>query len=502
MELKDYLRIFRAHWLGMVLIVVCTVVLAFGWTLVQPKVYTADATAIVRAGDTSELGMISLGNNIASQRVKTYAEIGQGRSVATRVIDELKLETTPEALASQVSVTNPIDTFSLRVTANASSPEAARDVAETWVRAMASEVNLLETDDAAVPGAVFLSPLDSARLPSSPSSPNTRLALAIGALVGLALAIGYGLLRYTLDRRIRSVDAVERETGVAVVGTVPEEKSFTAEDRLIPFDGGNSAGSSKAHLFAIAEAMRELRTNIQFMDVDNPPRVLVVTSPLPGDGKSTTASNLAITLASSGQRVVLIDGDLRRPMIDTVFGLPKGAGLSDVLAGRAELTDVAHRVGGNGRLLVIGAGKVPPNPSEVLGSARMKELLAAISAEAIVVIDAPPLIPVTDAAVLAHSADGAIVVATVGKTTFEVLAKALGNLERAGARALGIVLNRVPRRGSGAAYYGYQYHGEYYRSGSQDETAEQLSTVTWDSDAVPESSEVGGPRRRSTHHAS
>lgn len=503
MELRDYLRIFRAHWLGMVLIVVGAVVAAFGWVLVQPKVYTADASAIVRAGEATDLGMISLGNNIANQRVKTYVVLGGSRSVATRVAEELGLDQSPQELAGQVSVTNPIDTYSLRVTADASSPEQARDIAEAWVRAMSAEVNVIETGEAGTPGAVYLSPLDSARLPTSPSSPNTRLALAIGALAGLAIAVGYGLLRYTLDRRIRSVEAVERETGVAVVGTVPEEKTFTDEDRLIPFDGGNSAGSSKAHLFAIAEAMRELRTNIQFMDVDNPPRVMVVTSPLPGDGKSTTASNLAITLASGGQKVVLIDGDLRRPMVDTIFGLPRGAGLSDVLAGRAELADVAHRVGGNGRLLVIGAGKIPPNPSEVLGSERMKELLEAIAREAIVIVDAPPLVPVTDAAVLAHRTDGAIVVATVGKTTFEVLGKALGNLERAGARSLGIVLNRVPRRGSGAAYYGYQYHGDYYR---RDEAGDGAAEFHVESDplaaAFGDDDASAPPRRRATHRAS
>ncbi|MGN7977312.1 polysaccharide biosynthesis tyrosine autokinase [Microbacterium sp. 22195] len=506
MELRDYLRIFRAHWLGMLAVIVGAVVLAFGWTLTQPKVYTADATALVRTTGGDELGTVSLGNSIASQRVKTYVEIGQSRSVADRVITELDLAKSPDSLINQVSITNPIDTTSLKVTANGSSPEQSRDLAEAWVRAMIAEVNKIESGEPDKTGSVFLSAVDSARLPSSPSSPNTKLALAIGALVGLALAIGYGLLRYTLDRRIRSVEAVERETGVAVVGTVPEEKTFTADDRLIPFDGGNSANSSKAHLFAIAEAMRELRTNIQFMDVDNPPRVMVITSPLPGDGKSTTASNLAITLASSGQKVVLIDGDLRRPMIDTVFGLPKGAGLSDVLAGRAELADVAHRVGGNGRLLVIGAGKIPPNPSEVLGSARMKELLEAISREAIVIIDAPPLIPVTDAAVLAHSTDGAIVVATVGKTTFEVLGKALSNLERAGARALGIVLNRVPRRGSGAAYYGYQYHGDYYRVEKPEEETAQLLAGTPSSEPVrsePAAREDdGAPLRRSTHRAS
>ncbi|MGB4137830.1 MAG: polysaccharide biosynthesis tyrosine autokinase [Microbacterium sp.] len=476
MDLREYLRVFRAHWLGMVAITLAGIVLAFGWTLLQPKVYTADSSAIVQAsssGPGDGLTSAMIGNQVASSKVKTYVDLGTSRAVAQRVIDELKLKTSPESLVTKVSVTNPIDTVSLRVSAKASTPTGARDIAEAWVRAMGAEVNDQETGDPTKTGAAFLRPVDSARLPSSPSSPNTKLALALGGLLGLAGAVGYGLLRYTLDRRIRSVEGVEKETGVAVVGTIPEEKSFTTEDRLVPFDGGNSSGSSSAHLFGIAEAVRELRTNIQYMDVDNPPRVIVVTSPLPGDGKSTIAANLAITLASGGQPVVLIDGDLRRPMVETIFSLPQGAGVSDVLAGRASLGDVVQRFG-NGHLHVIGAGKVPPNPSEVLGSARMRELLSALSREAIVIVDAPPLIPVTDAAVLAHSADGAIIVGTVGKTTFEVLGKALGNLERAGARALGIVLNRVPKRGSGAAYYGYQYHGEYYRS-ENDQSLEKPS---------------------------
>ncbi|UXW85201.1 polysaccharide biosynthesis tyrosine autokinase [Microbacterium azadirachtae] len=491
MDLREYLRVFRAHWLGMVLITLLGVAVAFGWTLLQPKVYTADASAIVQAntsGDTgdSSLSSAMLGNSLTSGRVKTYVALGQSRAVAEGVITELNLDVSADQLVKQVSVANTVDTTTLKVTADASSPEKARDIAEAWVRSMGAEVNRLETTDPAKKGAVFLSPIDSARLPDAPSSPNTRLALALGALVGLAVAVGYGLLRYTLDRRIRSVEQVERETGKPVVGTIPEEKSFTADNRLLPFDGGTSRGSEGAHLFGIGEAMRELRTNLQYMDVDNPPRIIVVTSPLPGDGKSTISSNLAVTLASSGQPVVLIDGDLRRPMVDTVFGLPKGAGISDVLAGRATIAEVAQRFG-NGQLLVVTAGKVPPNPSEVLGSARMRELLKSIAREAIVIIDAPPLIPVTDAAVLAHSADGAIIVGTVGKTTFEVLGKAIGNLERAGARALGLVLNKVPRRGSGAAYYGYQYHGDYYRSDEQ-----ELPSGTVHGD---------GPRRRGESEA-
>jgi len=463
MELRDYLRLFRAHWVGMLVIVLVGVIVSFGWTLFQPKVYSADASAVVQSKPTTDVGTAVAATTLATSRVKTYVDLGSSRAVAERVIAELKLDASPDTLVNTITVTNPLNTLSISVTADAGSPIQARDIAEAWVRGMALEVNKLESGNPDKQGAAYLQPIDSARLPTAPSSPNVKLALGLGVLMGLAIAFVYALLRHRLDRRIRSVERVERETGVAVVGTIPMEKTFTAETRLIPFDGGNSVGSRNAHLFSVAEALRELRTNIQFLDVDNPPRVLVVSSPLPGDGKSTVASNLAVVLASNGEHVVLIDGDLRRPMVGSIFGLAGGAGLTDVLAGRAEVTDVVQRVRGSSNLLVIGAGKIPPNPSEVLGSERMRELVHSIAREAIVIIDAPPLIPVTDAAVLGHSADGVIVVASAGKTTHEMLEKALSNVQRAGARTLGIVLNRVPRRGAGAAYYGYQYHGDYFR---------------------------------------
>lgn len=439
---------------------------AAGWTLLQPKVYTADASGYVSSASNGDTSSALIGDNLARAKVTSYLDIGSWRSVAEHAIDELGLRTTPEALVQRVEVSNPLDTVVIKVVASASSPEDARDLAEAWIRGMVVEINTLEgSSDGS--GVVTLSVGDSARLPSSPSSPNTRLALALGGLIGLVIGVGYALLRHTLDRRIRSAEGVEKETGVPVVGTIPLERSFTDESRLIPFDDGNAqAGGRAPDVFAIAEAMRELRTNLQFMDVDNPPRVIVVTSPLPGDGKSTTSANLAITLAANDQRVVLIDGDLRRPTIASIFHLVTGAGLTDVLAGRAELAEVLQPAGPSGNLLVLEAGQVPPNPSEVLGSERMRVLLETLSEQAIVIIDAPPLIPVTDATVLATRADGAFVVASAGKTTYEVLDKALQNLRRANARTLGVVLNRVPRSGSAAASYGYQYRGDYYRSAS------------------------------------
>ena len=248
---------------------------------------------------------------------------------------------------------------------------------------MILQIDELEGDGTSGSSAVTVVAGDSARLPTAPSSPNTRLNVALGALIGLALGIGYAVIRHVLDRRLRDPRDIERETGVAVVGTIPLDKDLAASRRVLVFD--EVLGDSGSVI--VAEALRELRTNLQFMSVDNPPRSIVVTSPVPGDGKSTTAANLAVSLAAAGEPVILIDADLRRPVISSLFGLPDGAGLTDVIAGRATVDDVSHRI--DDTLMVIGAGRIPPNPSELLGSQRMRDLVKQLSASALVIIDTP-----------------------------------------------------------------------------------------------------------------
>jgi len=197
------------------------------------------------------------------------------------------------------------------------------------------------------------------------------------------------------------------------------------------------------------------------MDVDNPPRAIVVTSPVPSDGKSTIACNLATTLAAGGKPVVLIDGDLRRSTVAKTMGLPGGAGLSDVLSGRAEIADVLQRTPRHDNLFVLTAGSTPPNPSEVLGSERMRRLIDDLADHATVIIDAPPLLPVTDGAVLTHQADGALVVVSLGKTTYDLLEKSLDTISKAGGRALGVVLNKAPIKGVDSSAYSYEYRRDY-----------------------------------------
>jgi capsular exopolysaccharide synthesis family protein len=468
-ELTDYWKIVRAHWLAMVAITCAGAVLGLGWALIQPKEYTADASGIVSAGVSSDLGTAMAGENYAKSRVVSYLDLAESRAVAESVVQELGLTESPESLIGQVTVTNPADTATIRVSARADTPENARDLAEAWVGAIGSQVTEVENANATdgQQSIVTFQSLDSAKLPASPSSPNTKLAVGIGGIAGIATAIAYALLRNIFDRRVRSTAEVESETGQAVIGTIPAYTGFTADKRMISSAGGNDRNQRNSNEHPVAEALRELRTNLQFMNIDNPPRSIVVTSALPGEGKSTVTANLAATIAASGRRVVVIDGDLRRPMVAQTFGLLPGVGLTDVLIGEAQLGDVMQPWGDTGNLFVLGAGKVPPNPSELLGSNALHELINELAAHAVVLIDAPPLLPVTDAAILTARTDGALVVTRAKKTTYDALNAALNNLERVKGHPLGIIINGVPSKGSAADGYGYQYRAYYGKQQTQ-----------------------------------
>lgn len=463
MELRDYLRGLRRHWIAILLMTIVGTAAGYGWTLLQTPVYVASASGLVQSTGQNDAGTASLGDNVARSRVDSYLVIAGWTDVAQGVIDELGLDTTPERLIERVEVTSPTGTVILSVSAEASTAMDAKNIAEAWLESMRVVIDDLEAESSATGVApVTIIARESASVPSRPAFPDVQTAVIVGAVLGFGFGVAFAMIRTAADRRIRSADDVEQKTGVAVVGTIPWVASFDDENRLVDASASNSTGRNGT--FAVSEALRTLRTNLQFMDVDHPPKTIVVTSPLPGDGKSTVACNLALTLAAAGTMVVLVDGDLRRSMVAKTMGLPGGAGLSDVLAGRAGLSEVLQRTPRSNNLLVLAAGSVPPNPSEVLGSERMHTLIADLTKHATVIIDAPPLLPVTDGAVLAHQADGALVVVTLRKTTFDLLDKALDTLSKARGRALGVVLNKAPLRGADSMTYSYEYRRDYTAS--------------------------------------
>lgn len=464
MELTDYLRVVRAYWRGVSALVLLGVALAALVSLAQPKVYQADASGFVTAGASSNPGEASVGDSLAKSRATSYVDLAKSRATAQDVISALGLRADPARLIGRISVTQPLDTVLIKVSARASSPRDAQQLADAWVNALKGQVAAIE-DPRHTGGSLRIVPIESAELPRAPVSPNTPRNVALGLVAGLLLGLGYAVLRSQLDRRLRSADGVQREFGVTVAGTIPASPAMVRKrGALVPLVvTGASKETDPVHT---AEAFFKLRTNLQFMDIDRPPRVIVVTSPLPGDGKSTIAANLAAALSMADRRVVLIDGDLRRPVVAESFGLIEGPGLTELLIGRVEFADVAQEVGAFPNLQVLAAGRVPPNPSELLGSQAMRRLLERLGGEYTVIVDAPPLLPVTDAALLTASADGALVVVTAGQTLDSHLRDALGNLARVQGHTLGVVLNRVPPRSSGSGYYG-GYYGETVAAGER-----------------------------------
>ncbi|MEV7826512.1 polysaccharide biosynthesis tyrosine autokinase [Microbacterium enclense] len=455
--MQRVVRILRAYWKAIVALIAMGALAGLGWSSLQPRVYTADASGYVAAvASDGSTGAALAGDQLALSKVKSFIDMGYWRSVAETARQDLGLSDSPESLVQRIRVSNPVDTVNVRVDATGPTPESARDLAEAWIRGMTAEVDQLETGGSGQ-SAVRLVAGDSARLPTAPSSPNVRLDVTLGALAGGVAGIIFALVRRTFDRRVRSVRDITDAVDASVVGVLPVDKELASGRAVFSFDDIKDGRGSFAH----KEAMRELRTNLQYVDVDRPARVMVVTSPLPGDGKSTTAANLAVSIAATGQSVVLIDADLRRPVLGGMFGFSDDVGLSDVLAGRAQIEQVAHQVDQNGRLFVVAAGRTPPNPSEMVGSQRMQSLARKLADDMVVIIDSPPTLAVADAAVIASWADGAVLVVTAGRTTDDMLTRATENIAKTRGHLLGVVLNRMPLRGVDSGYYGSQYGGYY-----------------------------------------
>ncbi len=371
MELRDYLRGLRRYWVAVLLMVLVGIGAAFAWTIVQRPVYESVANGLVQARQTADQGGSLYGDSFAQSRIPTYLDMASWKRVAEGAAEELQSTESPEQIASRITVTNPEGTAILKFTTQGDSPQAAASLAQAWITALAATIDEVEGDPVTGQAPVSIYSAAAATVADTPIFPDRRAAIIIGGIIGLGVGIAFVLARTASDRRVRVADEVETRIGIPVIGVIPASDSLGLDHRL--FD--SAAKSAKGSGFAVGESLRTLRTNLRFMNVDHPPRTIVVTSALPGDGKSTVACNLAATLAASGEQVVLVDGDMRRPTVAKTMGLPGGAGLSDVLAGRVRLADVLQKSAAIPNLHVLAVGTIPPNPSELLASERMRHTL-------------------------------------------------------------------------------------------------------------------------------
>lgn len=448
LELTDYLRIIRRNWIVVVACALLGVLGAGSGSLLMKPSYKSETKLFVALQNSGSVSELQQGNAFSQARVQSYVKTVTTPTVLQPVIDSLDLKTTPQSLAQTIVATSDINTVLISISVQNESPVQAAAIAQSVSRSLIAAVEELEKPSDGGASPVKLSIVTPATAPASPHSPNVQMNLIVGLFVGLAAGIGIAVLRAVLDTRIRGEADLRRVTGSAILGGI----SFDADATKKPLLTQAAPQSPRA------ESFRQLRTNLQFAHVSHESKTVLVTSSVPGEGKSTTATNLAIAMSQAGQSVALVDADLRRPMIADYLGLERNAGLTTALIGQADVDDLLQPWG-DSQLYVLASGQIPPNPSELLGSMKMKQLIIRLeSVFDAVVIDAPPLLPVTDAAVLAQQVGGVVVVVGTQKVRIGDLEKSLSALEMVQADLLGVVLNRLPVKGPDAyAYNSYSY---------------------------------------------
>lgn len=470
MTLHDYLGVLRRSWLLILIATILGTLLGVAASLATTPVYQATAQLFVSVKSAGEVSTAYSGGLFVQQRVQSYVDVVDSPGVLEPVIEELGLDTTYEALAGQVTAETPKDTVLLNVSVTDTAPAQAAKIANATAASFAQEIQRLEgasggetTKQDQLP--VHATVTKPAQVPTSPIAPNTKLNLALGIFLGFGVGLSIALLRHTLDTSIKTPEDLDEAAGSTPLGTVTYDQEAKTSPLAILRDSPRS------------EAFRSIRTNLQYVDVDNPPKTVVVTSSVPAEGKSTTACNLAIALAQAGSRVLLVEADLRRPKVAEYLGVDGSRGLTDTLIGQLPL-EAAIVSWQRGLLDFLPAGTIPPNPSELLGSQQMSDLLTELRRRYdVILLDAPPLLPVTDAAIMATVADGAILVARCSRTRRDQIKHAAESLHQVNARLLGTILNFAPqrkRRGYGGGYqYGYGY-GYGYGKKTRDATADTV----------------------------
>lgn len=431
MNIIDFLRVLRANRLVILGCAALGLVAGLVYSLLQPTLYTATSTGFVTVQGEATIS----GTETAQTRAQSYIPLINSRTVREKIA-EGGLDTAGASLSAAVVPGSNLIT----VSAESEDPEQAAALANSALVATAETANGLDPTSN-----VQVTAMEDALAPTSPTSPDYVRNMLYGLGAGLLLGLVIAVLRRILDVNVRTTTDAQVASGAGLLGAIPLDATLKAErdapGRALP---------------RAAEAVRQLRTNLRFAAVDDPPRTIAFTSANPGEGKSTVIGSLALAVAASGQPVILIDADLRRPRQALQFGVDGRVGLSEVLNGDVALQDVLVPVGDHG-LLLLPAGRTPPNPSEQLGSARMRDLLTALAETHMVLVDAPPVLPVTDSTLLSTAVDGTVLVVRHGKARKEHVEVARDMLAGVNARVLGVVLNGTPASGVGSDYYGGSY---------------------------------------------
>lgn len=453
MDFRAYLNVLRRNLVLIAVCVIAVLALVSLATLKMTPTYQSTSRVFV-SGSQADTAAAYAGGLLSEQRVAGYVVLVDSRVLAQAVKEQTGTSLTTKELSESVEATVVQDTGVLELRVRDEDPERAQQLAQAYAEQLILVSQEIETPSGKQDAPVKATIIDPASAPTDPVSPQPARNLVLGLLFGFVLGVAVALVRELLDTSVKTPEDFAPATDAPLMGAIIME-------------GSNARSLLVSELDAQAprvEAFRVLRTNLQFVDIDQASKVFVVTSALQHEGKTSTAVNLALSLAQAGVRVLLVDADLRRPRIGGMLGLDDAVGVTTVLLGRVGLEEAVQRHSLTD-LDVLTSGATPPNAAELLQSRAMAGLLEQLrSAYEVVILDSPPLLPVTDAALLASQADGALMVVRHGKTTRDQLATAADRLAQVDAALVGVVLNMVPQS---KASSGYEYGGYASSPGSR-----------------------------------
>ncbi len=513
-NIKEYIRLFL-HWAWLIiLITIVAGVTAFFITRQITPVYRATTTVLVNEAPVTRTSGDSL---YASDRLtRTYADMMTKTPILEETSMRLGLTIMPGDLSKMITINPQTGTLLIEVVVESTDPVAAALIANTLVEVFSSDIEQVQSDrysqskgslelkmeeleneisyyTALAESAVSeterldnlaradqyrdtyysllelyenvwiseaqsissLSIIEPANVPNSPVRPKVLQTTALAAVVGFLLTGGAIVASEALDDTLRTPEDINRYLGLPVLGMI-DRFSKDVDKRLISVEQPRSP---------IAESFRGLRENVKFSSIDRKLHTLLITSPEPGEGKSTIAANLAVVFAQAGVDTILLDSDLRRPALHKFFGANNRFGLSSLLLQGSDSFDNTMTHSPIRNLRIIFSGSLPPNPAELLASERMKKFLENLKQLAdLIILDTPPIMAVTDAATLAPNVDGVVLVIHPGKTRASVAKQTVEQLKLAQAKVLGVVLNPLDLKNSRYAYrYGHKNGRSYYR---------------------------------------
>lgn len=420
-------------------------IVAYALSSLVVPLYNSTAVMYYALSFGNTAGDLAQGSTYTENQMLSFARLATSQIVLEPVIEELGLSQTSRELANQISVSTPRGTMIMEITASSADPEQAARIANTVAGQQRIAVESLAPEKENGESTVSARVIQQGVPALYAFTPNTRMNVVLGGGAGALLLGGLALLIRVLDNRIKSVEDLRAAVDLPFLGSIRE---FDQQDRAVVVQAPTSPP---------AEDFRQLQANLRFAVMSRESLVLVVSSAVSGEGKSSVSLNLASVLAETGQPVLLIDGDLRRPSVAEYAGVEGAVGLTDVLVGEYTLDNAIQPFGDSGVSLLT-SGPVPPNPGELLGSPAMFSLLEQASQKfQIVVVDTAPVLAVADAAILTHHSDGLVLVTRNRKTTTATLSRASSQLHSAGVTVLGMVFNADQRRrDKSLSYYEYR----------------------------------------------